>query len=68
MEYGLWRDTAAAAAVAAAQVLILVLMEYGLWLNKQCSIPNIVCVLILVLMEYGLWLNFKKLVNDFVTS
>ena len=36
-------------------VLILVLMEYGLWpiKMKEEGIPS--AVLILVLMEYGLW-------------
>ena len=37
-------------------VLILVLMEYGLW-QSYLSNNDIAaqCVLILVLMEYGLW-------------
>ena len=42
---------------ARACVLILVLMEYGLWLLfKQMECADSVYVLILVLMEYGLWL------------
>ena len=36
-------------------VLILVLMEYGLWLLYQRRQPTENSVLILVLMEYGLW-------------
>ena len=40
----------------ARAVLILVLMEYGLWLSSEL-IRFSACntVLILVLMEYGLW-------------
>ena len=36
-------------------VLILVLMEYGLWLLKEIDKNGPAGVLILVLMEYGLW-------------
>ena len=36
-------------------VLILVLMEYGLWQNTWKYIEDWYWVLILVLMEYGLW-------------
>ena len=49
-----WKDS---------RVLILVLMEYGLW--HVCA-PRFhifpACVLILVLMEYGLWLNWKEFI------
>ena len=38
-------------------VLILVLMEYGLWLNMFRTNHRETKVLILVLMEYGLWLS-----------
>ena len=38
-----------------APVLILVLMEYGLWLQEEVEKEENRCVLILVLMEYGLW-------------
>ena len=38
-------------------VLILVLMEYGLWQSKLSGESNESSVLILVLMEYGLWPN-----------
>ena len=55
MEYGLWQ-TKAVATCFILQVLILVLMEYGLWLHWWSSQQNgIRKVLILVLMEYGLW-------------
>ena len=37
-------------------VLILVLMEYGLWLRGGKNDDDDEEVLILVLMEYGLWL------------
>ena len=38
------------------KVLILVLMEYGLWLKSLETLENDErLVLILVLMEYGLW-------------
>ena len=37
-------------------VLILVLMEYGLWHSDETFICYPFTVLILVLMEYGLWL------------
>ena len=37
-------------------VLILVLMEYGLWHARVHAYARIRTVLILVLMEYGLWL------------
>ena len=36
-------------------VLILVLMEYGLWLALADVLTKDSVVLILVLMEYGLW-------------
>ena len=40
-------------------VLILVLMEYGLWQNSHDSLSwERSWVLILVLMEYGLWLPY----------
>ena len=39
----------------AQRVLILVLMEYGLWQEMTEHNENIQAVLILVLMEYGLW-------------
>ena len=39
-----------------SNVLILVLMEYGLWLTWGFHRAEPYCVLILVLMEYGLWL------------
>ena len=43
--------------VEVVKVLILVLMEYGLWLAKETSEKkDTQQVLILVLMEYGLWL------------
>ena len=38
-------------------VLILVLMEYGLWLADSATDNQYWTVLILVLMEYGLWLS-----------
>ena len=38
-------------------VLILVLMEYGLWPRSSALSACSGCVLILVLMEYGLWLS-----------
>ena len=38
-----------------SQVLILVLMEYGLWLAYKFRAAGSDTVLILVLMEYGLW-------------
>ena len=41
-------------------VLILVLMEYGLWLNGVTVSYGIAPVLILVLMEYGLWLTLSE--------
>ena len=37
-------------------VLILVLMEYGLWPTPVDVRQKALMVLILVLMEYGLWL------------
>ena len=39
----------------ASKVLILVLMEYGLWQNHEIFEKGFNHVLILVLMEYGLW-------------
>ena len=42
-------------AILPALVLILVLMEYGLWLKYLEFLANLLIVLILVLMEYGLW-------------
>ena len=38
-------------------VLILVLMEYGLWHALLNRLRKVEVVLILVLMEYGLWPN-----------
>ena len=57
MEYGLWVESKSSTSNSTIMwVLILVLMEYGLWDQDQ---PNQVVelngVLILVLMEYGLW-------------
>ena len=43
-------------------VLILVLMEYGLWRNNDVDDFKVTLVLILVLMEYGLWL--KEFLGD----
>ena len=42
-----------------SQVLILVLMEYGLWPVGKFGLELAFIVLILVLMEYGLWLEWK---------
>ena len=39
----------------AIAVLILVLMEYGLWHSAEKIVIKTTSVLILVLMEYGLW-------------
>ena len=65
---GIWSLTTHLAGVhfVPRQVLILVLMEYGLWLrlgSPACRGP--VQVLILVLMEYGLW---HSLLGDWVWS
>ena len=46
------------------QVLILVLMEYGLWLRCTRTGGILSEVLILVLMEYGLWLIMKKVIRS----
>ena len=44
------------------QVLILVLMEYGLWRSAKLFAGLLVCsVLILVLMEYGLWHSLDEI-------
>ena len=50
----LWKKVLTATSAA---VLILVLMEYGLWVNAAYEVLNNIAnvVLILVLMEYGLW-------------
>ena len=42
-------------------VLILVVMEYGLWLWRKCIKECQQLVLILVVMEYGLWLSYSYL-------
>ena len=42
-------------------VLILVLMEYGLWPSGVTPCASTSTVLILVLMEYGLWQQYQKL-------
>ena len=54
---GIWSLTQVAQeANKSSEVLILVLMEYGLWPSKNLEIETqLLCVLILVLMEYGLW-------------
>ena len=56
---GIWSLTAGVARFGLAHgVLILVLMEYGLWRSvQQGSVLKLSLVLILVLMEYGLWPN-----------
>ena len=55
MEYGLWRRRHCQGDQTSF-VLILVLMEYGLWRDPEGVNPDgVVWVLILVLMEYGLW-------------
>ena len=61
MEYGLWLSTGSYVAAAGGVVLILVLMEYGLWLRLRGLVRLSSTVLILVLMEYGLWLSIPKL-------
>ena len=48
-------------------VLILVLMEYGLWLPGYDRRKNQFMVLILVLMEYGLW-QFVVWINSLIIS
>ena len=53
MEYGLWHW--AEYYQLHHFVLILVLMEYGLWQIPVLAEESLVRVLILVLMEYGLW-------------
>ena len=55
MEYGLWHAICNDPRLW-INVLILVLMEYGLWPSGKSSVENFAeVVLILVLMEYGLW-------------
>ena len=44
----------------ARRVLILVLMEYGLWHDVAEGIVKSFKVLILVLMEYGLWPKLRN--------
>ena len=41
-------------------VLILVLVGYGLWVNTVVEIMHSLCVLILVLVGYGLWDRHKN--------
>ena len=55
---GIWSLTeqGTCARLVRVHVLILVLMEYGLWLTDTCIEFAYNEVLILVLMEYGLWL------------
>jgi hypothetical protein len=49
-------------------VLILVLMEYGLWQGKKIKYrTRKIWVLILVLMEYGLWPNTEEVYNNEIT-
>ena len=55
MEYGLWHSVVVHHWSYGEAVLILVLMEYGLWLPSHGTESVSRCVLILVLMEYGLW-------------
>ena len=55
MEYGLWRTGAKTYKEFCKRVLILVLMEYGLWPTPDLYALCREYVLILVLMEYGLW-------------
>ena len=56
---GIWSLTAVTALPPKPnRVLILVLMEYGLWRIRDARVNRRNCVLILVLMEYGLWLNW----------
>ena len=45
------------------RVLILVLMEYGLWLITRMVAATVDEVLILVLMEYGLWLLWQLFIT-----
>ena len=51
-----------------AAVLILVLMEYGLWREDGRIGRRPFDVLILVLMEYGLWPHPSAVVTVNVTS
>ena len=55
MEYGLWQDYVIDKNYIVLIVLILVLMEYGLWRKTFLAECFGKAVLILVLMEYGLW-------------
>ena len=52
-------DTKVEDTKVAAKVLILVLMEYGLWQQEEQGMSLNIDVLILVLMEYGLWLSLE---------
>ena len=54
---GIWSLTTAANVVRTlrADVLILVVMEYGLWPGRKTHNSSANTVLILVVMEYGLW-------------
>ncbi len=50
-------------------VLILILMEYALWVNKEeLSMMGNNQVLILILMEYALWGRRDELVRKFTQS
>ena len=57
---GIWSLTRGCAAPCpkSPPVLILVLMEYGLWRFDKPQPYWVRAVLILVLMEYGLWRNY----------
>ena len=57
MEYALWLRRWDFLNQMEVTVLILVLMEYALWLGAGAVILAIAGVLILVLMEYALWLR-----------
>ena len=63
-EYGLWLRYLSCDRLLRLYVLILVLMEYGLWHDVAEGIVKSFKVLILVLMEYGLWLD-KDVVADY---
>ena len=63
---GIWSLTSPRSAPSASSrdVLILVLMEYGLWPGALLCPEGNQCVLILVLMEYGLWPGDAKADNS----
>ena len=68
MEYALWDLRSNQDLKESLTVLILVLMEYALWAEREILLLKKRAVLILVLMEYALWDNYAIFASSMPAS